>query len=452
MTWAQIELKEADLGDKRLNRRLALLVEAFVKRAETSIPQGLLGWAPVKAAYRFFDNDRVEPEAILEAHLQATRARLSGHRRILAVQDTTDLNYSHHQATEALGYLQNQNMSGFLLHSTLAVSTEGQPLGLLGAHSWVRPWQTYGKKHQRRARPIEEKESYRWVAQQAALGELVPASVDVVMVADGEADLYELFAQPRPEHVHWLVRAAQDRRSEAGKLFACLAAAPVVGTYRLEVKRHPERPARQARLRLRCCSLRLLPPEEKAHLEAVPVTAILVEEQAPPPGQAPLCWRLLTSLPVRSFEQAQTVVGYYSRRWLIERFHYVLKSGCKVEALQLKHVERLRRAVGCFSIVAWRLLELTYWARVAPEASSEGVLDEAEQAVLYGHHHGRLPSSVVRMGEALRLIALLGGFLGRRSDGEPGVQVIWRGLRRLSDMAQTWRLAQGLSPPLVGKA
>ena len=157
-------------------------------------------------------------------------------------------------------------------------------------------------------------------------------------------------------------------------------------------------------------------------------------------------------MPVGSFEQARTVVGYYSRRWLIERFHYVLKSGCKVEALQLKQVERLRRAVGCFSIVAWRLLELTYWARVAPEASCEGVLDEAERAVLYGHHHGRLPSGAVSMREALWLVALLGGFLGRQGDGEPGVKVIWRGLRRLNDMAQTWRLAQGLPPPLVGKA
>lgn len=450
MTWAQTELQAAHLGDKRLNRRLALLVEAFLERAETSIPQSLLGWAPVKAAYRFFDNDRVTPEAIIEAHAQATRSRLLGHSCILAVQDTTDLTYTHHPASTGLGYLHNQHMSGFLLHSTLAVSTEGVPLGLLGAHSWVRPWESYGKKHERRARPIEEKESYRWLAQQAASWELVPASVAVIMVADREADLYDLFAQERPAQAHWLVRAAQNRRSETEKLFTVLEAAPVAGSYTLAIGHRQQQPPRQAQLAVRYCPVTLLPP--KRSLPPVPVTAILVEELAPPPGQKPICWRLLTTLELSCFEAAQTVVRYYSMRWLIERFHYVLKSGCQVEALQLKHVDRLRRAVASFSIVAWRLLQVAHWARVEPDLSCEAVFETYEWQALAAHHQGQVPGEVLSMQEALWLVAMLGGFLGRRGDGAPGVKVLWRGLRRLSDIAQTWRLAHGLSPPLVGKA
>ena len=451
MSWAHDELQHANLGDRRLNRRLVTLIETLARHPETSLPQACACWAQTKAAYRFFANERLTPEAILAAHTQATRARLAGQGRILAVQDTTDLTYTAHPATEGLGYLHNRHMSGFFVHSTLALSTDGVPLGLLDQQMWARPRTGYGKKHQRRKRPLAQKESLRWLVAEAASWAHVPTPVEVVLVADREADLYDLFARARPPQAQWLVRAAQDRRSEAGALFAALEQAPVAGSLVVEVGRRGEQPPRRVQLQVRYRALLLSAPKDRPG-PSVALTGVLVEEGTPPPGQAPICWRLLTSLPVRSLAEAETVVSYYSRRWLVERFHYVLKSGCRVEALQLQQRDRLERAVASYSIVAWRLLALTYQARVAPAASCGEVLEPSEWQVLWAHHRGVVPAQAPALGEALLLVAVLGGFLGRRGDGPPGVKVLWRGLRRLSDLAQAWRLAQGLSPPLVGNA
>jgi hypothetical protein len=457
MTWAHDELRYVDLGDKRLDRRLPRLVDAFYARAEASLPQTLPRWADAKAAYRFFDNDRVTPAALFDAQARATADRLAGLDRVLAVQDTTAIDYTHHPDAEGLGYLDRAFLRGFLLHSTLAVTTDGVPLGLLGGHLWARPVEDLGKKHARAQRPTAEKESARWLDAERHTARQVPAGVEVVTVADREADIYDLFAQDRPDHAHLLVRAAQNRRTDGDTLFDRLTGAPAAGTYTATVGRRGKKPSRQARLTVRFCEADVLAPRRanasKPAVEpsSVRVRAVEAVEDHPPAEEEAVHWRLVTTLPVGSFAEAQTVIGYYSRRWLIERYHLVLKSGCRVEGLQLETAARLERAVATLTAVAWRLLYVTLLARSEPESSCEQVLSAPEWQSLCAVQQGRVPSEAPTLREAVVLIACLGGFLNRRSDGAPGVQVLWRGLRRLSDISATWALAQNYRPPpLVG--
>jgi hypothetical protein len=387
----------------------------------------------------------VTPTALFEAQARATTERLSGHRRVLAVQDTTAIDYTHHPATEGLGYLDRAFLRGFFLHSTLAVSTDGLPLGLLGGHLWARPAAELGKKHTRRTRATDQKESARWLDAERRLWAMTPQ--EVVTVADREADIYDLFAQPRPERAHLLIRSAQNRRSEVGPLFTALteapalAEAPAVGDYTARVARRGEKPPREASA-----------AKTAGEPPSVSLWAVEAREQAPPEGEAAIHWRLLTTLPVDSYDEARTVIGYYSLRWLVERYHFVLKSGCRVEGLQLETAARLERAVATYSAVACRLLHVSLLARVEPQASCEVVLRPPEWQSLWAVQQGRVPAEAPTLEEAMVLIACLGGFLNRRSDGAPGVQVLWRGLRRLSDIAATWEIAQTYKPPLVGKA
>lgn len=454
-SWAFDELGQVNLGDQRLNKRLLRMVDTLARAPEASVPQAFQHWSQIKAAYRFWDNEQVSSQAILAPHRARTVERAAAHRRMLAIQDTTALDFSSHQKTKGLGYLYTEAGYGMLVHSTLAATVEGLPLGLLDQHYWVRPRADFGKKHTARQRPIQEKESYRWIeALRASAAGLVPA-VEVVMVADREADFFELFAAARPAGLHLLIRATHDRRvtGPQQRLVATVEAAAVCAEMTVAIGRAEERPPRQATLHVRQARVELAPTSGKATASALQLNVILAEEAEAPKGETAIRWLLLTTLPLEDGAAVCACVGYYSRRWLIERFHYVLKQGCRIEELQLEQADRLERAAATYSIVAWRLLYLLYGARLEPETSCETVLAPLEWQALYSTIHRAPPP---KLAPSLQMVVLwlarLGGFIGRKHDGQPGVKVLWRGLRRLEDIAQTWRLAQSLSPPLVGNA
>ncbi len=446
--WAVHELQAAEFGDRRLTRRLATLVSQLSAHPAASVPQATGSWAAAKAAYRFWSSENVTPASILEPHAQRTLHRCREHATVLVIQDTTTLDFTHHPATQALGPIGGSSFSrGLKLHSALALSPDGLPLGLLHHQLWTRDPNTVGLKHQRHQRQTADKESQRWLTALTQTQHLVPPEVQMVTVADREADIFDLFALERPEHSHLLIRAAYSRRVEhpVRHLWPLLQQTPVAGEMTVEVGRGDEHPARQAKVSLRWTSLKLEAPghhKQRRHLTPIPLWGVLVEEVEPPEGVSPISWLLLTSLPVKSWAEAVQVVEWYTRRWLIERFHYVLKSGCRVEHLQLETKERLERAVATYCLVAWRLLWLTYAARLQPEVPCSAALAPAEWQVLYCHTHGTStpPPTAPPLADAVRWIAQLGGFLGRKRDGAPGVQVLWRGWRRLHDMAETWSL------------
>ncbi len=351
-------------------------------------------------------------------------------------------------------------MRGFYLHNSFCVTTTGVPLGLLHQHYWTRPLDQYGKSKKHMQKPIEEKESYRWIKTQQKTAALIPPVTEVISVCDREADIYEMYAADRPDHCHLLIRAAQNRRieDECKYLFSAIEAAPLLGYHTVQVQRKGTHPARKARLEIRSTSVELKPPQCKAGKNSrpsIPVQVVLAQEIDAPDGADPIRWVLTTTLPVNSFDDAVRMVEYYSLRWLVERFHFTLKSGCKVEDLQLKHGDNLQNAVATYSIVAWRLMWAMYLSRQEPDTPATEVLTTDEVEILYAHtHHEERPEEVVvTIQEAMLWIAKLGGFLARKRDGHPGIKTIWRGWMRLTDMTQTWKLIKKIQPcpKLMGK-
>jgi len=450
--WVRDELSGAKLGDARLNRRLGKIVRALSAQPAVSVPQASGNWAATKATYRFWDHEALTAEAILAPHVAQTVARCQAQPRVLAVQDTSVFNFSAHPATRGLGPSSNGQGQALLVHSALAVSLDGVPLGVLHQHTWTR---ASTRPNHRRNRTTAAKESQRWLTALQTTQMVLPPEVGVITVADREADLYDLFALPRRPGSDLLIRASQNRRVDAaaGLVWDALRAAPVAGELTVDVPRHDDQPARTARLRLRWRSLAWQPPRHRkggrAQLAPLPLQVLLAEEVEPPSVKARLQWLLVTTLPVTSWAEAVQVLAWYTLRWRVERFHFVLKSGCQIEQLQLAEADRLTRALATYSIVAWRLLWLTYAARQQPAQPCSLVLTTAEWQLLHQTHwpHQPLPAAPPSLQQAVRWLAQLGGFLARTSDGAPGVKTLWRGLRRLTDLLAGWQLAQPQPTP-----
>lgn len=449
MSWAGSELAGAELGDERRALRLMRMVERFVERAEQSLPHGLGSWAETKAAYRFFENDQIAWSKILEPHRACTVRRAAGEPIVLVAQDTTEINLTPHQATQGLGYLSNPKCRGLLLHTCLTMTPTGVVLGVLHQQMWARPLEGLGKRHKRRDRRTDEKESQRWLdglkATQAALTE----HPQVVIIADREADIYDLFAVPRTANIQLLVRISREQRRvehEKQNLIQALEAEEVQGSLSVQVPRQGNRPPREAHFSVRWQTLAIHPPRSRpAGLPPITLQFVLIVEAAPPSGEKPVRWLLATTLPVTCLAEASRCVDYYVRRWLIERFHYTLKSGCHVEDRRFDKFENICRAVACFSIVAWRLLWLLTESRQHPHQPCTVVLSQPEWEVLetIAEQRFRRPrrGQPPELGEAMQLIGKLGGHLGRKCDGPPGLKTLWRGLTRLSDLATGWSLS-----------
>ncbi len=445
--WATQELAFSDLGDPRRKRRLVQMVEDLAAQPGASVPQACGTPAKTKAAYRFWDDGHVTPDAIQASHVQRTVERAQRQGRVLAVQDTTELDYAHHPHTQGLGPLENVWQNGFKVHSSLAVSTDGVPLGLLYQQRWVRDGTRKGVAASRRKRPTRDKESQRWLTAWQVSQDQLPPEVSLITVADSEADIFDLFALPRRPGAELLIRGTHNRRvhTTAKYLWDSVRAQPVRGMDALTVRGHDGQPTRTAELTVRTATVALQPPvnhRQRHRLSPVTLNVILVEELQPPDGVTPIVWLLLSTLPIETWQAVQQAVTWYSYRWLIERYHFVYKSGCRLEELQLETADRLQRALATYSLVAWRLLWLTYQARRTPAASCEVALERTEWQALYARQFAttQVPPTPPRLHEAVHWIAQLGGFLGRRADGEPGVKTIWRGLRRLHDLTAMWQL------------
>lgn len=448
----EAELRGAKFADARHKSRLQKIVKSLVKMPKASIPQAMGSWSQTKAAYRFLDTEKVTPQAIRASYSQATLKRVAQEQRVLVIQDTTMLDFTQHRDTTGLGYLALPYQRGIILHSAFACTTKGVPLGILNQQTWERDIKGLGKRRQLKKRPFAEKESVKWVKALKDSISLLPQTVANITIADREADIFELFATPRPSGSDLLIRACRDRHlvGEAGKLWQTLMSSAVMGEIEVKLKARPKRPARVARCSIRFQSVVISPANYSSigskYKEGVPLYAVLVlEEKAPEVGK-PLEWMLLTTLEIGSLAEALQCVEWYSLRWIIEQYHFTLKSGCQIERLQLGSAQRLERAIAVYSLVAWRLLWLTFEARQSPEISCEIALEKTEWQALYCkmNQTNEPPLEPPSLRQAVRWIAQLGGFLGRKSDGEPGVKTLWLGWRRLEDLSDAWVTFQPL--------
>jgi hypothetical protein len=452
--WAAAEFADIELNDARLNRRCQELAVALGQQPTAPINQACEDWADTKAAYRFFGNTKkVIPASICAPHQQRTVERMSNHELVLAIQDTTFFNYTHHPQTEGLGEIGNkkQQQRGFGMHSTLVVTPSGLPLGTLTQQFFTRPLgEPAHTPSELRQLPIEEKESYKWLEAFEQTWRLTPEGVEVVSVCDREADIYEMFTLAQEKQARLLVRASADRvlaEKEVKKLWQKVERQPLAGHLTLQISQNQERKARQATVSVRFTQVKLRPPwrPNKKKLPAVTLNAILVREDNPPDDvDEPIEWLLVTNTPVVSFDDAVQVVAWYACRWQIELYHKIIKSGCTVEDCRLEKAERLQNYIALMSVVAWRLHWLTYINRTDPHLPCTVILTATEWQALYMriHHTTSLPPDPPTVRQAVRWIAQLGGFLGRKADAQPGITVIWRGWQRLQDMAATWYLVK----------
>lgn len=460
--WAVHELAEAALGDSRRTDRLVELAGHLARQPDRSLPAACQDRAQLKAAYQFFSNAQVVPQAILAPHVQRTVERIQGAPVVLAVQDTTELDYSSHRATTGLGTLNDEQHRGMLAHTTLALTPDRVPLGLLAQEVIVRDPAEFGKRKTRKQRPISAKESHKWLTSLAAVNQVAGScpGTHLVSVGDREMDVYEVLAARRAANVDVLVRASWDRAlvtegGEAGRLWAAAAQAAVAGTLEVAAPARPAakgktaQPARPAHLTVRWGRVQVRPPQRAAipgvepeRLKPVTVTLVWAHEDTPPAGVEGLEWLLLTTEALERPEQALERVEWYACRWGIEVFHKVLKSGCRIEARQLGTAAGLERALTLYSIIAWRLLWATLVMRAAPELPASVLLERDEWEALYCtiHQTAQPPSAPPTLREAVRWVGRLGGFLGRKGDGEPGAMALWRGLARLVDLTAMYRI------------
>jgi hypothetical protein len=454
--WAITEFGAAELGDQRHTERLMVTATVVAEHPQASLPEACGAAAQLKGTYRLLENPAVTPQAILASHGQQTLERVRGAPRVLAVQDTTELDYSRHRATTGLGAIGNGYGRGLLVHTTLALTPDGVPQGVLAQETWTRDPAQTGQKHRRKQRPAAEKESQKWLRGLAALNALAARcpQTPFLSVADREADVYELFCAERAANVQLLVRASQDRRvadadETVGRLRATLRAQEAA-TVTVAVPRHGAQPARTALVALRWAPLTLQPPAHRTaeHLPAVAVGAVWAHEEQQPPGAEALDWLLLTTLPVPDQAAAEQVLADYGCRFVIETWHKTLKTGCAIEARQLQSAQALCRGLALYSVIAWRVLYTTLLARATPELPCTVVLAAEEWPALYCaiHHTPQVPPYPPTLAQAVRWIARLGGFLGRTGDGPPGPTVLWRGFQHLADLTAMYQLFAPQAP------
>ena len=454
-TWVDREVAGCDFRDERLGKRFRKLLGRIGSAVGRSIPLVCQDWANTKAAYRFFSNDRVSEDEILTGHFQSTRDRTAAaDGPVLVLHDTTEfsfqrekpdaigLTYKVNSGRDKAGRLRSHTVCGILMHSSLAVTTEGLPLGLGAVKFWTRKkfkgTAALKKKINPTRVPIEKKESVRWLENLKQATKLLDAPERCVHIGDRESDIYELFCTAQEIGTHFLVRTCVDRLAGNGDHTVADEMDNVVvkGLHRIEV-RDNRGDATEAVLEIKYRRIRVLPPIGKQkRYPALILTVIHAEERGTPKNRKRIDWKLVTDLPVQSRKDALEKLEWYAMRWKIEVFHKILKSGCKAEESKLRTAERLVNLISVFCILSWRVFWMTMINRSAPDAQPNLALTKVEIGLLdrlVKDKDKKLPRRKT-LCHYLTKIARLGGYLARTNDPPPGNMVMWRGLSRLMDI------------------
>jgi hypothetical protein len=468
--WVKEEMEAAELADRRLNKRLEVILTSLGDRPTASIPAACGGYSETTAAYRFFDNEKVTFDSVLDSHLQKTRERMAAQGVVLVPQDTTEIDLTRPvQQVKGAGPLDDGPRRGVFLHALCGFTQDGTPLGMVHAIPIVREDKPLGpaeeRAKKRKETPIEEKESQRWVETLKICQEVAGAlpSTQVICLADSESDIYEVLvaAQAEPHRADWIVRACQNRavkpdenvESSANLLRERAMAAPVLFTNTISVRgrkskvacetrgRRQSRESRKAEVEVRAVCITLRPPSRRdRQLPPVTVNVVLVRESSPPDGEPPVEWLLLTNLPIDNAEQVCQVVQFYCVRWMIEVFFRTLKSGCRVEERLFEHIDRLLPCLAAYLIVAWRALYLCRLGRSCPDMSCDVIFEPAEWKSVCRVVMGEVPSKPPKLSEMVKMVAQLGGYVNRKRDDPPGPQTVWLGMERVHDFALCWQL------------
>jgi len=455
-SWVDREIAGCKFEDARLFQRFRKLLSQIASTVGQTIPFVCRDWANTKAAYRFFSNDRVNEEAILSGHFQATRDRVAdvdGH--VLVLHDTTEFSYKREkpQLIGSIGKTAGRKkksgrstlhtVCGILMHSSLVVTTEGLPLGLAAIKFWTRKkfkgCNALKKKINPTRVPIEKKESIRWLENVKHSTNLLGDPARCVHICDREGDIFELFCAAQEIETHFLIRTCVDRLAGDGDHTTAdeMDEVRIKGLHRIEV-RDKKGNVSEATLEIKYRRIRVLPPIGKQkRYPSLTLTIICAQERGGPEGREKIDWKLITDLPTRSCKDVIEKLDWYAMRWKIETFHKVLKSGCKAEESKLRTAERLVNLISILCILSWRVFWITMINRTTPNAPPEVALTAIEIDLLDSavKDQDKKSPRIKTLSHYLTKLARLGGYLARANDPPPGNMVIWRGLSRLTDMS-----------------
>jgi hypothetical protein len=466
--------RKSKSGNVKLQKRFKKVVDAMSSKPSLKFPAGCKGNAEAKAAYRFLDNEHVTFPVILKPHQDATLARIRAQAVVLIPQDTTELDLTRpHEIMTGAGPLNETARVGFYTHVSLAMTPEHLILGVVDAAIWARDFEGFDKdaaqkRAERRAKPIEDKESFRWVEGYRAACRVAQEAPEtlIVSLADSEGDVYEYILEAQTvtgvPKASFIIRACQNRAvvtpeeaasSEAINLLReRVGSTPVLAQRTLKIrardaqskddrKRKQARVARTAEVDIHATRVTLRGPSRSGRkLPDVEVNVVLVTERNPPPGVEPIEWLLLTDLPIDTVDNVLLIIDYYTCRWQIEIYFRILKSGCKVEESQLEKAKRFEPYLALNLIVAWRVMHVMMLGRECPDLPCDIALDDDEWRSVYATVTQQAPpAEPPSMHTIVRLIGSLGGWLGRKCDGEPGPKAMWVGMQRMTDLALGWR-------------
>ena len=461
-SWIDKELAGCEFEDVRLGKRFRKIIRQLSDGLGDSIPLACRDWANTKAAYRFFSNKRVSEEEILAGHFQATKERVSAtDQTILVLQDTTEFSFKR-EKPEKIGVTRKSLVSngeyrrrqiftvcGILMHSSLAVTTDGLPLGLSAIKLWTRKKFKNSKELARRVNrtrvPIEQKESYRWVENLRQSTALLNAPSRCVHVGDRESDIYELYCEAQRLGTHFLVRVQTDRLAENRnrKVSGEMKDVKVKGLHRIQV-RNDKGETSEAILEIKYRRMLVRPPigKQKRYPDLF-LTVIYAKERGTPKGRKKIDWKLVTDLPITSRKLAIEKLNWYTLRWRIEVFHKILKSGCKAEESKLRTAHRLANLIAVFCILSWRVFWMTMIKRTLPNEKASLAFTSLEMKILDRLVETRPKDSTKKnISDYVGKLARLGGYLARSGDSPPGNSVMWKGLSRLTDIEIGFELAQ----------
>ena len=441
--WAQLNFAACELGDKRRTQRLVQVAEQIGSNPSASLPNQLELWSDLKAAYRLFDCRAVTFEAVARPHWELTKRSAEG--RCLVIGDTTEFDFGKDRIIEGIGPTGNGSGQGFLLHNALLVNAHSEEiLGVAGQTIHYRKKKTAKRRENASQILKRNRESEVWGTVIDQIGK-PQNDVEYVHVFDRAADNFEVYCRLLQNRGEWTIRASRMNRhvlvgesEERMQLKDYLRQLKFLGRYTLSLRARPGQAAREAQIEVRVGRVKIPRPRHVSpwvrSLEQPPIAMNVIEvvEVDAPKGVDPIRWVLFTSLPVETFDDAWTVIGYYELRWLVEEYHKALKTGCATESVQLKTAGRLEAFVGLTSVVAIRLLKLKSLARTTPEVPAQRVVPRVWLQMLKLARKGLNRVHDMTVGQFYREVAKLGGFLGRKSDGEPGWITIWRGWEKLN--------------------
>jgi hypothetical protein len=439
--WAKQQFGTCELGDIRRTERAVTYAAQVAAHPDGSTPRQTERWSDLKGAYLLFNREEVTFSALAGPHWQLTRDSFAGRKHVLLINDTTDVCFAGRTKIAGIGMIQHEKHPGFLLHSSLALdAASGEVLGL--AAQVIRHRRRTKNEHSGKRLRREDRESRLWGDVIDQVGEPVSDTL-YTHLCDRGADNFEVYCHLLQQRCHWVVRAAQLTRAvlyegQRQQLKQVLAALALAGTYQLEVRASAKQRARTAQLEVRFAAVVL--PRPGAHSRYVKQTGIreismyVVEvREIKPPGAKwpkkfePLHWVLYTSHPVQSFQQAYDVIALYEKRPLIEEYHKALKTGCGLEERQYETAHRLEAVTGILAVAAVRLLQMKTVAKHEPNRPAEEVVPVVWLRTLRKHRR----RSITSIRDFLREMAGLGGFLGRKCDGEPGWMTLWHGFEKL---------------------